>query len=210
MRNTWLAPLAIMLMGSAVSTVAYAVFASVSAALVYFFRSCLSYAIVLAGLWAVLRLDAFRAVVDRLTLFVPMIGAAFQDLAMNRFFHALNLLYSTGGQRVEKMIRLAAVSAGNLALRDDFLRAAKVVEAGGTVAEAFAAPACIPADYKAILQAGDEAGKLESALATISRVTGESVQHRLAVFQEVFFRLVAVSVIFSITMTIWSLVNVRR
>ena len=45
---------------------------------------------------------------------MPVIGPAERELTLNRFFHAMNLLYSTGGRRVEQMIHLAADSAGIL------------------------------------------------------------------------------------------------
>ena len=70
-----------------------------------------------------------------------MIGPAERELTINRFFHAMNLLYSTGGRHVEEMIRLAADSVENSVLRADFLRAARVMESGGTIGEAFIAVA---------------------------------------------------------------------
>jgi type II secretory pathway component PulF len=107
------------------------------------------------------------------------------------------------------MIRLAADSAENLALRSDFLRAAQVIESGGTIGEAFSALALLPFDYQTTIVAGDEAGKLEAAFDTVCRESAKSVQFRLAGFQPLFFRVVAAAVIFSVTMTLYSLMMMR-
>lgn len=52
---------------------------------------------------------------------------------------------------VAQIIRLAATSADDRVLPNDFLRAAAVIETGGTIAEAFLTPATIPNDLKGIL-----------------------------------------------------------
>ena len=90
---------------------------------------------------------------------MPVIGPAERELTMNRFFHAMNVLYSTGGRRVEEMIRLAADSAENLALRADFLRAAEIIESGGSIGEAFSAVASIPLGYQGDHRGGRGSGK---------------------------------------------------
>ena len=81
-------------------------------------------------------------------LALPWIGTIVRDLSVNRFFHAMNMLYSTGGIRVEAMIRQAAACVDNHVARADFLRAAEVIESGGTIAAAFAVPVMIPKEYK--------------------------------------------------------------
>lgn len=121
-RNTWLVPLCIILFGSTFCIVAHLVFAPFSATIRYTIETIRSYAIVAAVVIAVRFVPWLNAIVARIRLTVPLIGPAERELAMNRFFHAMNLLYSTGGQRVEQMIRWAAESAGNVALQADFLR----------------------------------------------------------------------------------------
>ena len=139
-----------------------------------------------------------------------MVGPAERELTINRFFHAMNLLYSTGGRRVEQMVRLAADSAGNRPLRAIFLRAAEAIESGGTIGEAFSAVAFLPLGYKATVAAGDEAGKLEDAFDSVCRESGEAVLSRLSGFQPLFFRIVAMSVILMITGTFYALSGLRR
>lgn len=174
-RHTWLAPLAIMLAGSMVCAIAHLMLAPFQVTLSYVARAAMFYGVVAAAIAVTLWVPQARQLVDGLKLIVPVIGSAERELAMNRFFHALNLLYSTGGLRVEQMIRVAADSADNFILRYDLLRAARVIERGGTIAEAFSAPLSISYDRKALIQAGEDAGKLEDAFETLARLSDESV-----------------------------------
>lgn len=206
MRNTWLFPLIIVATGSLIKMAAYVVFAPVMVALVYAARTLLDYGIVAAVLYVVYKVPQAKSIVDRAKLLVPVLGQAERELAVNRFFHAFNLVYSTGGMRVEAMIKLAAATVDNDLLRSDFLRALSVIEARGSITEAFAAVIAIAEEHKALITAGEEGGKLEEAFATISRLTGESVRHRLTMFNQIFFRIVAAMVMLSIVFTVFSLV----
>ena len=210
MRNTWLAPLAIMLVGTAVCAAAHLMLASLGDALAYLAQAAKFYGTVAAILAIFVWVPQAKWIADALKLLLPAIGQAERELAMSRFFHAMNLLYSTGGQGVERMIRLAAESADNSILRWDYLRAAAAIERGDTISEAFSVPRTIPADVKAMIDVGDEAGKLEDAFDAVSRTLDESVRRRLLVFQQFFFRAVALAVVFSMSMTLVSLLSLRR
>jgi type II secretory pathway component PulF len=210
MRNTWLYPLVIVVFGSIFKLAAYAVLAPLAQTLAYLGRTAVAYGIVAAVLWFFLAAPQAKLILDHAKLLLPIIGQVERELALNRFFHSLNMLYSTGGMRVEAMIKLAARAVGNIVVRDDLLRAARVIEAGGSITDAFAAPKTLTEDQRATVAAGDEAGKLEEAFATISRQTGESVQHRLRTFNEVSLRIVAFVVVFSIAGTLMSLIMTVR
>lgn len=210
MRNTWLAPLAIMLFGTTVCTVAHLLLVSLRAAIGYLGHAAMFYGAIAAVMALIFCVPQAKSIVDALKLALPAIGRAERELAMSRFFHAMNLLYSTGGQPVEGMILLAAESADNFILRWDYLRAAAAIERGATIAEAFAAPRTIPDDFKHMIATGEEAGKLEDAFDAVSRSLDESVQHRLLVFQQLFFRAVGLAVVASMTATLFSLLSARR
>lgn len=210
MRNTWLMPLCIMLAGSVVCAIGYALLAPLAATVAYVVRTLMFYALLAAAVWCVLCVPALRPIVDGMRLAIPGVGYAERELAVNRFFHAMSLLYSTGGVRVEQMIRLAADSAGNAVLRARFLPAAATIEAGGTIADAFRAVAGLPAEYWSLVVAGEEAGKLEAAFDTVSRLAGEAAEHRLIVFQKIFIRVCTASVVFSVYLTLSSLAMLRH
>jgi type II secretory pathway component PulF len=209
-RNTWLVPLCLMLGGTGICIVAYLLLAPWAMAIQFIIDSVRFYAVVAIAVWAAYNVPPCRVLADSLRLALPVIGPADRELTINRFFHAMNLLYSTGGRRVEEMIRLAADSAENSVLRTDFLRAAEAVESGDTIGEAFIAVASLPFHYKTSIVAGDEAGRLEDAFEMICRESGELVISLLAGFQAVFFRIVTLAVFLSIIGTFLSLASLRR
>lgn len=210
MRNTWLYPLAIVVFGSIVKIAAFVLFAPMAQTLAYTAHTLVNYCLLAAVVWLFLAVPQAKAVLDQIKLVLPVIGQVERELAANRFFHSFNMLYSTGGMRVEAMIELAARAVTNAAVRNDLLRAARAIENGSTVAEAFTAPTTLTEDQRATIAAGEEAGKLDTALATISRLTGESVQHRLKAFNEIWFRVVTLAVTFSIAATLLSLIMTIR
>jgi type IV pilus assembly protein PilC len=210
MRNTWLIPLVVVLFGSLVKTLGYLLLAPVSRTLSYVVQTLFNYGILAAVVWFFLAVPEAKRIVDHLKLVLPLIGPVERELALNRFFHSFNMLYSTSGMRVEAMIRLAAQAIANSVVRDDVLRAAAVVEGKGTITEAFAVPKTITESQKATIGAGEQAGKLEDALAALSRATAESVQFRLKAFQKVFFRIVTFVVTLSIAGTLLSLIMAMR
>lgn len=210
MRNTWLAPLAVVLVGSAICAVAHLLLASIRDAFIYVAEAAMFYGTIAAVLALFIWASQAKLVLEALKLVLPAIGQAERELAMSRFFHAMNLLYSTGGQPVERMIRLSADSADNFILRWDYLRAAVAIERGETIGEAFAAPRTIPDDIKHMIATAEEAGKVEDAFDSVSRSLDDSVQHRLLAFQQLFLRAVGLAVVFSMTATLISLLSITR
>ncbi len=210
MRNTWFVPLCLMLGGTAICIVTYWFMAPWAMTIQYIIGSVRFFTIVAIGIWAVINVPFCRAAADYVRLLLPVIGPAERELTLNRIFHAMNLLYTTGGRRVEEMIRLAADSAANLKLRADFLRAAKAIESGSTIGEAFSAVPSLPFHYATNIVAGEEAGRLEEAFNTICRQSSESVLTLLAGFQSVFFRIVTLAVILSVADTLFSLTFLRH
>lgn len=207
-QNTWRVPLGVLLGGSVICGVAHLLLAPLPVTFAYILHTMGYYGVLAAFLAVAFWVPQAKRLVDGLKLVLPVIGPAERELAMSRFFHAMSLLYSTNGRRVEQMIRLAAESSDNIILRRDFVRAAAAVESGATIAEAFAIPSTIPCDLKSLVSAGDEAGKLEDAFDAVARTVDESVQHRLRLFQQLFFRVVASSVVFSVAMTLYSLLAI--
>ena len=210
MRNTWLVPLVMMLISTLICTAAYFTFAPVAVAFRYMESSMESYLLLGFAVGLAICVPPLRALCDQLRLFIPVIGPAERELTLNRFFNAMNLLYSTGGRRVETMIRLAAASCENIAIRTDFMNAAKVIESGGTIAEAFAAVGCLSLSYKASIMMGDEAGKLDDAFEMICKESSDAVVALLAGFQQVFFRIVAYSAMMTTVLTVMGLAMSRR
>ena len=75
-----------------------------------------THAMVAVVVFVVVYVPKLKVPIDALVLSLPVIGRARRELALSRFFHVFNLLYSTGGMRVEHMITLAASVVTNLAV----------------------------------------------------------------------------------------------
>jgi type II secretory pathway component PulF len=206
-RNAWLFPLVIVLTGSVIKVALVAAFAPIAVTVAYVGSTLLSYAMAAALVGVVLFVPWIRAILDRVKLAVPVLGPTERDLAVNRFFQALNLVYSTGGVRVEAMIRLAAQSVDNRAIRSDLVRAAEVIEAGGTISDTFRASQFISWEYKETICVGEEAGKLDRAFDIVARLTEEALEHRLNMFNKVFQRIVSSAVSLSIVATVFWLIT---
>lgn len=208
-RNLWLLPLVIVAFGSLFRIALVGIFKPMTVTLAYTGQELMRYAVAAAVVGIVLFTPQLRALFDRLKLALPVVRPTEADLTVNRFFHALNLVYSTGGMRVEAMIRLAARSVGNRVIRNDLLRAANVIEGGGTVSEAFRSSEFILEEYKQTIRAGEEAGRFEHAFSTVARLTEQAMEHRLDLFNKVFQRVVGYAVVGSIVGTAFWIINTR-
>jgi len=207
MRNTWLCPLVILVLGWVVGMIARLFSASPIELLGFVIQSVFAYGGIVVLVLFAYSTPQGRSFLERLKLSIPLFGPIERDTAINRFFHVLNLLYSTGGMRVEAMIELAVQTVGNSVVRKDLLRSTEVIEKGGSISDAFAKPDMVAEEHKAIIQVGEESGSLEVAFDTISRVTAEAVDWRLTVFKQLFYRLFMPPVVLSIVITLASLVR---
>ena len=71
--------------------------------------------------------------------------------------------------------------------------------------EAFAVTPQLPGEFLATIAAGDEGGKLQRSFTEIAQTTAVAVTTLLAAFQEIFLRLVMLSAIGAVVLTLWSL-----
>jgi len=205
-RNAWLYPLCILLFGTAVRLVLHVLFDSWGGAFDALISSLKGYA--LLGLCVVpFVAPPFKPLVDPVKLALPGIGAVERELGLNRFFSALAMLYSAGGQRVEAMIRFASQAIPNLAVRDDLLKTVREIERGETIAEAFRVPMHLIGEEKGMIAAGDISGTLEQSFDRIADATGESLEFRLALCQTFSIRLTMFTVVLSIAFTMLGLLN---
>lgn len=207
-RNTWLVPLAIFALGWVVGLIARFLLSSPSAFVGYVASALFTYGGIVVLCLFVYSTPQGRMLVDRYRLYIPLIGPVARNLAINRFFHVFNLLYATGGMRVEEMIEKACQTVANVAVRRDLMTAATVIKRGGSISDGFTKPEMIDEDHKSMVTVGEESGRLEEAFDMISRVTAEAVEHRLNIFNQLFYRLFMPFIVLSLVFTIISLVRV--
>ena len=108
-----------------------------------------------------------RAAADALVLVIPMLGTAVRRLALARFTRACRCLYEAGISIISA-VKEAALASGNRYIKQRLLRAAKLLQDGSTVAEAFRAARVYKFDAQALLDTGEQSGNLSEALDKIA------------------------------------------
>lgn len=207
LREVWLYPLLILALGLVVEFLTVLASGAPLAILAFLVRSVLFYGGTLVACVAAYRTPETRLLIDRAKLAIPLFGPVERNLAINRFFHVLNLLYCTGGTRVEQMLQVASRAVTNLALRKDLLSSVAVIQRGGTIAQGLGAPECLSHEQKATILAGDEGGALEEAFDHISRQTADLVEEQLALLSKLCHRLLLPPLILALVLAIASLLR---
>lgn len=200
-QRTWLLPAAILVAGSITTAAILVVASGFTTALRYILAAGYNYGLLVAiVLFA--RTPYARPSVDRLLLMTPLIGPVVRDLAMNRFFHCLSMLYAAGAHRVEEMLQVSAKAAGNRALIEDLQRVIGKIVASASIPEAFRAGKYFTRTELDWIDAGDLAGTLEKSFDRIAEDAGERATLRLVCFQQISIRITMALVVLSIASTI--------
>lgn len=199
-RRFLLYPLMVLAGGQLVQVALELFFLSASDALSTAFQFLAAWC-VFALVVAVFSLTPLSAMVQGARLFLPLVGTTERDLAVCRFFRVLELLYSISDLRVEKMIQIAAGSTGNQILSRDFRRAADAIENHDTVSGAFQHVRTLDLTQWSVIDTGDESGTLEKSFEMLSVSAGDRVVERIRMVEPIMMRLVVLSVIFSLVMT---------
>jgi type II secretory pathway component PulF len=151
-----------------------------------------------------------KLVFDQIKLRLPVVSSVERELAMNRFLHVFSMLYGSGGQRVEKMIRHASQTISNDWLRRDMLRAAVYIERGATLTETFDRITTLTRDEQSELAAGDQAGRLTETCARVADRLGESASAKLTWITRVTVRITMGVVTLSLAGTILPILLLSR
>jgi type II secretory pathway component PulF len=211
LRNAWLLPLAIFFGGKALSVTVLFLFGSWSSTV-----SAIGDLVVSLGSLAAVAIIIFvtpiKSLLDQIKLMIPVIASVERELAVNRFLHVFSMLYGSGGQRVEKMIRHACQTISNHWLRQDLLRAAVEIERGATLSEAFGKTKTLSRDEQSELAAGEHAGRLAETSVRVAERVGESAATKLTWITHVTLRITMGMVVMSVAGTIlpillWSLLG---
>jgi|ERR1051325_2052603 type IV pilus assembly protein PilC len=107
--------------------------------------------------------ERWRALVERLLRFVPLLGTARRQLALARFATALEALISAG-VNIVPALPLAGAASGSPALRADVVALVPHIEGGITPAEAFRASTEFPDLFTNLYTSGEVSGKLDETL----------------------------------------------
>jgi type II secretory pathway component PulF len=204
LRNLWVFPVLIILVGSILKVVLASFLVSPVAGLSLLVWEAVSW-LQLGVIVAVVFMTPVRYFIDQIRLTIPLLGNLEREIALHRFFRVLALLYSVGGQRVEVMIHTAADTVSNHAARLELLKAATAIEQGHTIPDAFRAVTLLTTGEKGTIETGELSGTLEKAFDRISDETGASMIAKLKLIQPFLVRIVISAVVFSVCVTLLGL-----
>jgi len=124
--------------------------------------------LVVAGLTVLVKSDPRAALqFDRLLLRVPVLGPILQRIILTRFVNFLAIMYGSGIPVLESM-RLCADTAGNRAIQQAVLEAARLIGEGSSISAAFEATRLFPPLVLRMLRVGEGTGELERALGNVT------------------------------------------
>lgn len=112
---------------------------------------------------------------SRTQLSVPIVGTLFQKFYLARLSDNLQTLI-TGGVPIVRSLQITADVVGNEIYRGIILEAIEAVRAGSTIADAFDRHTEIPPLLTQMMRVGEETGKLDQILKSISRFYTREVE----------------------------------
>jgi type II secretory pathway component PulF len=202
-RNTWLYPLVIIVFGWVIRTGVFVYFGKYQAAW-QFLCATFGAGLLLALLgWLLFKIKPVKRAVDHILLQLPIIRETEIRLAVVLFFATFRLAYEAGGLGVVHMFDLAWHTVRNGAIRQDLLKARRILEQNGTFGDAFGKSALLEDDLKGMINTGSLSGRLDRSLAQIVETATQQLQVTLQIFNQFFQRLVAFSVAMSIVETVF-------
>ena len=124
--------------------------------------------------WAFARLGRTSAVVDRLLRWIPLLGKARRDVAMERFSQVFEI-FLLAGRTMSESLSGAARASGSGLIRDAGIRGSSIVAAGDPLAHALLeSPEAFPDDFTRGMIVAEESGVLDRELAEWGRYYSES------------------------------------
>jgi type IV pilus assembly protein PilC len=201
-RNTWLYPLVCIVFGWLLRTGVFVYFGKYQAAW-QFFCATFGTGLLLALLgWLLFKIQLVKSVVDLALLQIPLIRETEIRSAVVLFFATFRLAYEAGGLGVVLMFDLAWQTVRNDAIRQDLLKARRILAQNGTFGDAFEKPALLEDDVKGMINTGSISGQLDRSLTQIVATATQQLELTLQIFNQVFQRLVAFTVAMSIVETV--------
>ena len=207
-RSLWFVPLVLYVVSSAVLILAYFLLMPFFTATAYLVHKVTTLAVLAAVALIVLNVAPVRPLWEQLLLALPVIGPAIRLLAVNRFLHAFNLLYCTGGMSMARMVCICHTTVGNMVVGDEFLTAIPLLEEGKPLSESLARCQSLTYEQKHMIHTGEEAGRIEDALNKVCSQASESLKTRLKAFGAIYFRVVGAIIIVGTLLTLRSLLMV--
>jgi len=112
--------------------------------------------------------ETWRALVERVTSSIPILGAARKEMALSRLCAALEALLSAGVPIIQSW-QLAAEATSSKRLKTAVARAVPQMEAGVTPSETLRQTSIFPELFQSLYATGEMSGQLDSTLQRLHR-----------------------------------------
>ena len=201
-RNTWLYPLTCVGFGWILRIGVFVYFEKFHAAWEFFCATFGAGLLLVLLCWLLFKLEPVKRLVDLVWLQIPIIRETQIQLAVVLFFATFRLAYEAGGLGVVHMFDLAWRTVGNLVIRDDLLKARRILAQNGTFGDAFTRVELLEDGIKGTIHTGSLSGRLDRSFTQIVETATQQLEMTLQLFNQLFQRLVAFSVAMSIVETV--------
>ena len=202
-RNTWLYPLICIVFGWIFRTGVFLYFGKYQAARHFVYATFGTGLLFTLSGWLLFKIQPVKRLVDLILLQIPVIRETEIRLAVVLFFATFRLAYETGGLGVVLTFDLAWQTVRNAAIRQDLLNARRILAQNGTFEDAFAQSALLGDDLKAMITTGSLSGQLDRCLTRIVETATQQLELTLQIFNQLFQRLVTLTVAMSIVETVF-------
>jgi len=163
-----------------------------------------------------IRTDEGKKEFDVIQLKIPLIGKVLRYLYLARFSENLSTLVKSG-LPIVNALQIAGRVIGNTVYERDIMEAAEKVKSGGMVSEALRAKETFPPMLIQMMKVGEETGKLDSVLTTMSRFynreSDQMVSNLSSVIEPVLIVILGIGVgvlVFSIIIPIYNIATSIR
>jgi type II secretory pathway component PulF len=142
-----------------------------------------------------------------LKLNMPVVRAVELAWATNLFFRNLSLTTGMGGTSVVHMLTMACDGIANDVIRDDFMRARRLLVEGQSWEDALGQCRLLAPQYREAVAIGERSGNLPEALADVARTAGDELVFRLGILNRIIQRLTVLAVYVAIVATALTLLG---
>jgi type II secretory pathway component PulF len=141
--------------------------------------------------------EGWRAFIERLTRWIPLLGPSRRALALSRLAAALEALINAGVPIFEAW-ELAASASGSPALRRAVVAWRPRVEAGTTPAEAVSESGVFPELFANMYNTGEVSGQLDDGLLRLQRYYQEQGSRQMKAFSQWVPKIIYLAIVFMI------------
>ena len=118
------------------------------------------------GFFFWIRTESGRRKFDGWTLRVPLFGALARDIALSRFCHFFQILF-TAGVDISQTLKILQTVVGNRVLGEATAAARNEIRAGESIANSLAATKRFPPMVVRVFRVGETSGQLDQSLARV-------------------------------------------